>query len=82
MKWTKSRLNDLNKLHDLFREVSSMNHGSNIVGRILECEKIVKRLGSSNLNTGRTSFLMFLEGLAREDRHPAAQPRSTDADKT
>lgn len=66
--WKNSRCHELTKLNELLNEILSMNRGSNIVGRILKCEKIARTLQSSDMTTGRPSFVQFLTDLAAKER--------------
>ena len=75
-KWTKSRCTELELLRQLLIDVSTMNHGSSVVDRILRCEKIANKLNQTNLAMGRASFHQFLVGLAAEERRPKATAAS------
>jgi len=71
MKWTKRRRNEMEKLRELLVEASQMNHGSNIVERIIRCEKLANDLFSSKLNLGDpNSFYQFLVGLCIAEDKP------------
>lgn len=68
MKWTDDRCDELQKFRRLLIEASTINHGSDAVKRILECEELATILFQTDLSGPRVSFYQFLVELAGEDR--------------
>lgn len=66
--WTDDRCKELDELGTLLREVASINHGSNCLGRIQRCIALAEMLNRDDLFKCRDSLYNFLRGLAIADR--------------
>lgn len=76
MDWTDDRCDELRMLRELLSEARTLNHGSNIIGRIQRCEELAEKLGLTDMNIPKDSFINFLFILARKDRVNSSAPSS------
>ena len=83
--WPEDRRKELAELQELLREIKTVNHGSNALGRITRCIEIAEKLTYTDMDTCRQDFFSFLVNQAVA-RHPAntqaearaAQPTNHD----
>lgn len=71
--WPEDRRKELAELQELLREIKSVNHGSNALGRIARCIEIAEKLTDLDMETCRPDFFSFLVNQA-VTRHPANDP--------
>ena len=68
--WPEDRRKELAELQELLREIKTVNHGSNALGRIARCIEIAEKLTYTDMDTCRQDFFSFLVNQA-VTRHPA-----------
>ena len=68
--WPEDRRKELAELQELLREIKTVNHGSNALGRITRCIEIAEKLTYTDMDTCRQDFFSFLVNQAVA-RHPA-----------
>lgn len=71
--WPEDRRKELAELQELLREIKTVNHGSNALGRIARCIEIAEKLTYTDIDTCRQDFFSFLVNQA-VTRHPANGP--------
>ena len=69
--WDDSRCDELEQLETLLREVGTINHGSDCLGRIARCIELAEALQRFDLDVDRPNFRRFLRGLAIAERNAA-----------
>lgn len=68
--WPEDRRKELAELQELLREIKTVNHGSNALGRIARCIEIAEKLTYTDIDKCRDDFFSFLISQA-VTRHPA-----------
>lgn len=68
MNWTDDRTTELTELWDLLNEVSVINKGNCVLERLQKCISLAEKLKTSDIETGRMSFITFLNQQAIKDR--------------
>jgi hypothetical protein len=66
--WTDDRILELEALRRLLDEAKSLNHGSDVVNRILNLERIADSLTRLDISVPRDNFIQFLTDLCVEER--------------
>lgn len=64
LNWPDDRLNELEQLRQLIREVRMINNGNHCLDRIARCIELAAKLDESSRRARRLSFMSFLESLA------------------
>jgi hypothetical protein len=62
--WPEDRRKELAELQELLREIKTVNHGSNALGRITRCIEIAEKLTYTDMATCRQDFFSFLVNQA------------------
>ena len=68
LNWTDDRVEELEDLGTLLREVAAINHGSNCLERLQRCIALAEALNREDFPRGRESLHSFLRRLAIADR--------------
>lgn len=66
--WDDSRLDELDALEKLLRELTVINNGSGCLQRITNCIEIAERLASTDWDLRRPSFISWLNQQAIASR--------------
>lgn len=74
LKWTKRRWKQLRDLDRLLTDCERIDSANNVTERLKRIVRAAAALRKCNLKARQSSFMLFLEDIARADDKPAKEP--------